>query len=136
MSIHRGPLRVMKFALAIIESARLLLWTGIYGARYLASTSRRRGMDQRASARLLRNYRLRMALLYVKAGQILGTQTGVMAQDQPRSSGRSLGTYSDAQPGFEETLRNNLPLPVDQLFKEFDGNRSLLDPLLKFTGAC
>ena len=37
MSIHRGPRTVMKSALAIIESARLLFWTGIYGARYIAS---------------------------------------------------------------------------------------------------
>jgi glutamate-1-semialdehyde 2,1-aminomutase len=121
MSIHRGPRTVMKFALAIIESARLLLWTGIYGARYLASTSRRRGMDQRASARLLRNYLLRMGPLYVKAGQILGTQTGVMAQDATEEF-RSF--FSGLTPmrsrDLSETLRNNLPLPVDQLFKEFD----------------
>jgi glutamate-1-semialdehyde 2,1-aminomutase len=97
MSIDRGPRTVMKLALAIIESARLLLWTGIYGARYLASTSRRRGMDQRLCP-LAAELPLRMGPLYVKAGQILGTQTGVMAQDAPRSSGRSSRACADAQP--------------------------------------
>ena len=86
-------------------------------------------MDQRASARLLRNYLLRMGPLYVKAGQILGTQTGVMAQDATEEF-RSF--FSGLTPMRSRDLRETLATTCTSLSincsRNSIGNQSLSDP--------
>ncbi|MFD3591112.1 aminotransferase class III-fold pyridoxal phosphate-dependent enzyme [Nocardia sp. NPDC058640] len=109
-----------KPALAVIEAGRLLLWTGFYGSRYVLGAARR-DHDQKAAARLLRDYLLRMGPLYVKAGQVLGTQTGLLTKD---ATDEFRDFFSGLEPmdraDLEQTLRLNLRAPVTELFAEFD----------------
>ncbi|MEV0247644.1 aminotransferase class III-fold pyridoxal phosphate-dependent enzyme [Nocardia sp. NPDC050712] len=107
--------------LAAVEAGRLLWWTGLYGARYVLSGAGRRDDNQQAAARLLRGYLLRMGPLYVKAGQVLGTQTGLLskdATDEFRDFFSGLAPMSRAD--LADTLREELRAPVGELFAEFD----------------
>ncbi|MEU8900639.1 aminotransferase class III-fold pyridoxal phosphate-dependent enzyme [Nocardia sp. NPDC048505] len=107
--------------LAAVEAGRLLWWTGLYGARYVFSGAAKKGADRKAAARLLRGYLLRMGPLYVKAGQVLGTQTGLLskdATDEFRDFFSGLAPMSRAE--LTETLRQELRAPVGELFADFD----------------
>ncbi|QIS09577.1 aminotransferase class III-fold pyridoxal phosphate-dependent enzyme [Nocardia arthritidis] len=111
-----------KPGLAAVEAGRLLWWTGFYGARYALSGARKKGeTGQVTAAKLLRGYLLNMGPLYIKAGQVLGTQTGLLPRDATEEF-RSF--FSNLPPmsrkDLEETLRTQLRAPVNQLFAHFD----------------
>ncbi|RJO79267.1 aminotransferase class III-fold pyridoxal phosphate-dependent enzyme [Nocardia panacis] len=116
------PDLLTRSGLAAVEAGRLLWWTGFYGARYALSGARRKGAaGQVSAAKLLRGYLLRMGPLYIKAGQVLGTQTGLL----PREATEEFRSFFSGLPPMsrkelEETLRTNLRAPVDQLFAQFD----------------
>lgn len=59
------------------EAARLTFWIIVYGVR-AALTLRVTRDREVAIARLVRGFLLRMGPMYIKAGQVLGTQTGLI----------------------------------------------------------
>ncbi|BAX94463.1 aminotransferase class III-fold pyridoxal phosphate-dependent enzyme [Mycobacterium shigaense] len=111
--------RITRLAYSLAEAARLLLWTSVLALEYLGKPRSRRSDVRRAV--LLRRFLLRMGPLYIKAGQILGTQTGLLTREASaefRSFFSGLPPMSGAQ--LARTLRKAYGKPVDQVFASFD----------------
>lgn len=103
-----------------LEGGRITWWTGFYLARYIVIG---RVRDDRWSrlASLMRGYLLRMGPLYIKAGQVLGTQSGILpkrATDEFRTFFSDLPAMSDA--ALRRVLRRGLRAPVEEVFERFD----------------
>jgi glutamate-1-semialdehyde 2,1-aminomutase len=94
----------------VLEGFRLVSWTAFFTIRYAIS-------DRRRPAALLRRYLLRLGPLYVKAGQVLGTQSGILptgATEEFRSF------FSDLPPMRPRQLRRVLGRNGTELFIDFD----------------
>ncbi|MET8102830.1 aminotransferase class III-fold pyridoxal phosphate-dependent enzyme [Streptomyces sp. NPDC005236] len=107
---------------AVVEAGRLLWWTAYYTMRWgLDRVSRSGGPDPRLRlATLLRGYLLRMGPLYMKAGQVLGTQSGLLsaeAAEEFRSFFAGLPPMSE--PALRRTVDRGLPVPVAEAFASF-----------------
>ena len=94
-----GLSRLRLAAAAVAEAGRIGWWSAFYLVRFLLG--RGRGRDARLrTAALLRGYLLRMGPLYIKAGQVLGTQSGLLSKqetDEFRSFFSELPPMSDAE---------------------------------------
>lgn len=101
---------------AAVEGFRIIGWTGLYLLRYLAGPR-----DRERLAGLLRTYLLRMGPLYVKAGQVLGTQSGVLTE---RAVDEFRHFFSDLPPmrpaALHRVLRRSLRAPVTEVFAAFE----------------
>lgn len=115
-----GLSRLRLAAAAVAEAGRIGWWSAFYLVRFLLG--RGRGRDARLrTAALLRGYLLRMGPLYIKAGQVLGTQSGLLSKqetDEFRSFFSELPPMSDA--ALRKVLRNGLGAPVEQMFSSFE----------------
>ncbi|MFC4054625.1 aminotransferase class III-fold pyridoxal phosphate-dependent enzyme [Actinomadura syzygii] len=102
--------------LAVVEAGRVLWWTVVLAVRF--GLGRR---DRVRAARLLRAYLLRMGPLYIKAGQVLGTQSGLL----PRDAVEEFRTFFAELPPMRDrvlrrTLRRGLGRSPDEVFAAFD----------------
>lgn len=101
---------------AAVEGLRIIWWTCLYLLRYLAGPRNRERL-----AGLLRAYLLRMGPLYVKAGQVLGTQSGVLTE---RAADEFRHFFSDLPPmrpaALHRVLRRGLGAPVGEVFAAFE----------------
>jgi glutamate-1-semialdehyde 2,1-aminomutase len=115
----RGRRRRLAFQ-AVFEGVRTVGWTTAHGLRYVA-TRRKHPDPELRRAVLLRNYLLRMGPLYMKAGQVLATQSGLLSK---RATDEFRSFLSDLPPmsarDLRRTLAENLPAPVDEVFAELD----------------
>jgi glutamate-1-semialdehyde 2,1-aminomutase len=107
-------------ARALSEAGRLLWWTA-YHVVVFYSTRAGRGDRSLRLAATLRSYLLRMGPLYIKAGQVLGTQSGLLPK-QATDEFRSF--FSDLPPmrpaALRRILRRGLQVPVDEAFESFE----------------
>lgn len=104
---------------AALEATRFMWWTTLAAVRYLGV--RRSSEPAEQLGALLRDYLLRMGPLYVKAGQVLGTQSGLLpktATDAFRSFFSDLPAMSERS--LRRTLDRNLPDPVEHVFAWFE----------------
>jgi len=104
----------------IFEGIRTVGWTAAYGLRYVLTRRNGTGAQLRRAV-LLRDYLLRMGPLYMKAGQVLATQSGLLskrATDEFRSFLSDLPPMSERD--LRRTLAENLPAPVGDVFAGFD----------------
>lgn len=108
---------------AVVEGLRILVWTAVYGARAAAVAVQprdRAGRDVAVSG-VVRAYLLRMGPLYMKAGQVLATQSGLLpkrATDEFRSFFCDLPAMRQA--ALKKTLRSTYRRPVREVFATFD----------------
>ncbi|WP_336007586.1 aminotransferase class III-fold pyridoxal phosphate-dependent enzyme [Streptomyces sp. KLMMK] len=103
-------------AQALLESCRVAWWTAVLAAGLCLGRR-----DRARSSRLLRAYLLRMGPLYIKAGQVLGTQSGLL----PRQVADEFRTFFDQlppmrEPALEKVLRRGLGRPPEEVFEAFD----------------
>jgi glutamate-1-semialdehyde 2,1-aminomutase len=106
-------------AQAVAEGVRIVWWTALYLLRYLF-TNRRADHTLRLAV-LLRGYLLRMGPLYIKAGQVLGTQSGLLskeATDEFRFFFSELPPMDDG--ALRRILKRSLPIPRREAFASFD----------------
>lgn len=108
---------------AALESGRIVLWTSVYGARALAVALGRgdRAAKDVAVSGVVRSYLLRMGPLYMKAGQVLATQTGLLpkrATDEFRTFFSDLPAMSRGL--LEQTLLRTYRRPVREVFETFN----------------
>ena len=109
-------------ARAVVEGGRIALWTAVYGARacavVLGGDRTRRDL---ALSGLVRAYLLHLGPLYMKAGQVLATQSGLLSK---RATDEFRGFFSDLPPmsrrALEKTLRRAYHRPVLDVFETFD----------------
>lgn len=107
---------------AAVEAGRVALWTAFYGARACAVAlgGDRPGRDVALSG-VVRAYLLRMGPLYMKAGQVLATQSGLLSK---RATDEFRGFFSDLPPmrrrALEKTLRRAYRRPVLDVFETFE----------------
>ncbi|MGW4364376.1 aminotransferase class III-fold pyridoxal phosphate-dependent enzyme [Nocardia takedensis] len=116
----RTPLPT-RIAYGFTEAVRLGGWTGVLALEY-ALDPRNRRSDLRQAA-MLRRYLLRMGPLYIKAGQILGTQTGLFsraATEEFRSFFSGLPAMS--RRSLEKVLRREYGRPIEEIFAAFDAD--------------
>ncbi|MEW1905447.1 aminotransferase class III-fold pyridoxal phosphate-dependent enzyme [Streptomyces sp. NPDC086147] len=122
----RRRTRVSRLRLAIgagSEAGRLLWWTSCFTLRWVLDRALHPGRPdaRRRLAALLRGYLLRMGPLYMKAGQILGTQSGILSS---AAAGEFRSFFSELPPMPEAALRKTmdrgLPVPVAAAFESFD----------------
>ncbi|MCX2181999.1 aminotransferase class III-fold pyridoxal phosphate-dependent enzyme [Streptomyces sp. SKN60] len=106
-----------------VEAGRLLWWTSCFMLRWVLDRALHPGRPdaRRRLAALLRSYLLRMGPLYMKAGQILGTQSGILSA---AAAGEFRAFFSDLPPMPDAALRKaidrGLPVPVAAAFESFD----------------
>jgi len=86
-----------RFHLAVLECGRLLFWSGCFGMLWLAGNGRLN------KAAMLRRYILRLGPLYIKVGQVLGTQTGLFG---PNIAHEFRQFFSDLPPMPTRALRD------------------------------
>jgi glutamate-1-semialdehyde 2,1-aminomutase len=104
---------------ALTEAARLGVCTTLLATEYgLVRPSRR---NDRRTAAMVRRYLLRMGPLYIKAGQILGTQTGLFsaeATEEFRSFFSGLPPMRNRQ--LRRVLKAAYDAPIEEVFASFD----------------
>ncbi|NJP78980.1 AarF/ABC1/UbiB kinase family protein, partial [Streptomyces sp. AA8] len=103
-------------AQALLESCRVAWWTAVLAAGLCLGRR-----DRARASRLLRAYLLRMGPLYIKAGQVLGTQSGLL----PRQVTDEFRTFFNElppmrEPALEKVLRHGLGRPPEEVFESFD----------------
>jgi glutamate-1-semialdehyde 2,1-aminomutase len=101
---------------ACVETVRVAWWTAVLLVRF--GLGRR---DQARMAGLLRGYLLRMGPLYIKAGQVLGTQSGLLSQEaigEFRMFFSGLPPMRDA--ALRRVLRNSLGRQPEEVFGSFE----------------
>jgi glutamate-1-semialdehyde 2,1-aminomutase len=116
---HPAMPRLRLAAQAAAEATRILCWTTYYAGLYLVR--RDRGDRRLRLATTLRSYLLRMGPLYMKAGQVLGTQSGLLpkqATDEFRSFFSGLPPMR--QRALVRVIRKGLRQPVEEVFDWFD----------------
>lgn len=106
----------MRVAQAAVEAVRAAWWTAVLAVRFGLGRH-----DRVRAARLLRAYLLRMGPLYIKAGQVLGTQSGLL----PREAVEEFRTFFAELPPMRERalrrmLRNSFGHSVEEVFASFD----------------
>ncbi len=121
MTAIHGPTtpRLTRLAFGLTETVRLLCWTSLLALEYILKPRSRRSDVRRAA--IVRRYLLRMGPLYIKAGQILGTQTGLFSREASaefRSFFSGLPPMRRAQ--LERVLRKAYGKSADQVFASFD----------------
>jgi glutamate-1-semialdehyde 2,1-aminomutase len=105
-----------------VEAVRIVVWTVVYGARF-AFAGRGRGAEEREVRRsaVVRKYLLRMGPLYMKACQVLATQSGMLSK---RATDEFRSFFSDLPPmsraALEATLKRNLAGEVVDVFGYFE----------------
>jgi glutamate-1-semialdehyde 2,1-aminomutase len=114
----RAPLAT-RLAFGVTEELRRGWWTGLLVLEY-ALDYRDRHSDVRRAA-MLRRYLLRMGPLYIKAGQILGTQTGLFS----RKATEEFRSFFSGLPGMRRrqvarVLHKAYDKPTEQVFSSFD----------------
>ncbi|MFE0188076.1 aminotransferase class III-fold pyridoxal phosphate-dependent enzyme [Streptomyces sp. NPDC058989] len=119
-SVVRRPRPVVQ---AAVEAGRLVWWTAYYLVRWIAEGGHRRGRAERLPrlAELLRGYLMRMGPLYMKAGQVLGTQSGLL----PKTATEEFRAFFSELPPMPEAdlrriLDRELPVAVDEAFVSFE----------------
>jgi len=103
---------------AASEAGRILWWTAYHAVLYVSHRDR---TDRRLRlAAVLRSYLLRMGPLYIKAGQVLGTQSGLLPK-QATEEFRSFfsGLQPMRQAALRRVLRRNFRMPVAEVFDSF-----------------
>lgn len=102
------------------EGARIFWWSLYYGVRYVLAGRHGEDSDVRRSV-VVREYLIRMGPLYMKAGQVLATQSGLLSK---RATDEFRSFFSDLPPmsgqALRRTLARNLPAPVEEVFEHFD----------------
>ncbi|WP_338757827.1 aminotransferase class III-fold pyridoxal phosphate-dependent enzyme [Nocardia vulneris] len=107
------------FVVGIAETVRLAWWTSILAAEYLL-VPRNRTDDVRKTA-MLRRYLLRMGPLYIKAGQILGTQTGWFSPDAADNFREFFsGLPPMSRRKLRKKVREGFGVAVEEIFADFD----------------
>src|SRR6185436_9771441 len=108
---------------AALEAVRAVTCTLAYGARF-ALTGLRGGTREQKEVRrsaVVRAYLLRMGPLYMKAGQVLATQSGLLPK---HATDEFRGFFSDLPPmrrrALARTLRRTYGRPVGEVFADFD----------------
>lgn len=117
-----GGRRLRLAAGAAAEVGRLVWWTAYFLVRWAMGHAVRRGHGdpRHRLAVLLRSYLLRMGPLYMKAGQVLGTQSGLLpgtATEEFRTFFSELPPMGDAD--LRSTLDRGLPVSVEEAFEAF-----------------
>ncbi|WP_243636695.1 aminotransferase class III-fold pyridoxal phosphate-dependent enzyme [Rhodococcus sp. Eu-32] len=101
------------------EAIRIIVWTTVFALRYYTRPKRLRSDEFMAG--LLRGFLLRMGPLYMKAGQVLGTQSGLLSKD---ATDRFRSFFADlppmSTPELREVLDEHFGRPVTAVFAEFD----------------
>jgi glutamate-1-semialdehyde 2,1-aminomutase len=103
-----------------LEGARVVGWTGFYGSRFALAAVHSDDVEVRRSV-VARQYLLRMGPLYMKAGQVLATQSGLLskrATDELRNFFSNLPPMSER--ALRQTLARHLPQPVETAFATFE----------------
>jgi glutamate-1-semialdehyde 2,1-aminomutase len=101
---------------AVVEGLRATWWTTALLLRFALGKH-----DRIRAAGLLRRYLLRMGPLYIKAGQVLGTQSGLLpreAIDEFRMFFSGLPPMRDA--ALDRVLRRALGRRPEDVFESFD----------------
>jgi glutamate-1-semialdehyde 2,1-aminomutase len=105
---------------AALEGVRIVGWTVAYGIRFGLAGLGTDSKDVKRSI-VVRRYLLRMGPLYMKGGQVLATQTGMLSK---RSTDEFRNFFSDLPPmsrrALRKTLDRNLGAPIDKVFATFD----------------
>jgi glutamate-1-semialdehyde 2,1-aminomutase len=119
-----GPVTTVRYGVqAVVESLRILVWTTVYGLRALVILARRtdRARTDVALSGVVRAYLIRMGPLYMKAGQVLATQSGLLPK---RATDEFRNFFSDLPPmsrrGLTKTLKRTYRRPIDEVFTSFD----------------
>jgi glutamate-1-semialdehyde 2,1-aminomutase len=108
---------------AVMEGWRLLVWSVVYGVRVAVIVLGRGDRVRRdvAVSGVVRSYLLRMGPLYMKAGQVLATQSGLLSK-QATDEFRSF--FCDLPPmgrsALEQTVRRTFRRPVGEVFETFE----------------
>ncbi|MDT9686975.1 aminotransferase class III-fold pyridoxal phosphate-dependent enzyme [Streptomyces sp. P9(2023)] len=120
---HQVPPHVLRAVpLAVVEGARVVWWAAYCLARWaMTRLVRRDDHSHEHTAALLRRCMLGLGPLYMKVGQVLGTQTGLLS---PEATAEFRSFFSEL-PAMNErdlrrTLARGLPLPVEEAFRSFD----------------
>jgi glutamate-1-semialdehyde 2,1-aminomutase len=114
----------------VVEGLRIVAWTAVFGIRYAAGGRRR-------PAALVKRFLLRLGPLYIKVGQILGTQSGLLPPATTEEF-RSLFAEVPAMPPAR--LRRILRRDAAGLFATFDeqpiaaGSVAQVHPATLYTG--
>jgi glutamate-1-semialdehyde 2,1-aminomutase len=103
---HHGERRVSSPAAlsAAREGGRVLLWTSVYGTRFAVACRPGTAREARTSS-VFRAYLLQMGPLYMKAGQVLATQSGLLSK---RAIDDLRSFFSDLPPMSQRALRRTL----------------------------
>ncbi|MFT4086006.1 MAG: aminotransferase class III-fold pyridoxal phosphate-dependent enzyme [Gordonia sp. (in: high G+C Gram-positive bacteria)] len=106
---------------SIREAARIAVWTVVYGVLAAVAAITHPTQRDREYSRVLRRFLLRMGPMYTKAGQVLGTQTGLISvrgADEFREFFSGLAPMSDDE--LELVLQAELDGRPDAVFASFD----------------
>jgi glutamate-1-semialdehyde 2,1-aminomutase len=101
-----------------VEVGRAVLWSALHAVAYLLA----RGPDrERRRGAVLQGYLRRMGPLYIKAGQVLATQSGLLTRAETEEF-RSFFSDLDPMPerALRRVLRSGLGRPVDEVFARFE----------------
>ena len=104
----------------VVETMRIFWWTSNSAFSYLFR--QRGGTDRNVRLAIhLKKYLLRMGPLYIKAGQVLGTQSGLLSKE---ATDEFRSFFADLPPMSERALRqvlgDDLPRPAEEIFESFD----------------
>lgn len=115
-----------------VEGIRAVWWTVFLLVRLGLARH-----DRLQMAGLLRGYLLRMGPLYIKAGQVLGTQSGLLPQeaiDEFRSFFSGLPPMPEA--ALRQVLRKSLGHQPEQVFDSFGWRPVAVGSVARYTGQC
>lgn len=119
--VSRALVRPRLWISGVIEGGRIGWWTTWYLLRYVLARRPSGGDRSLHLAVLLRSYLLRMGPLYMKAGQVLGTQSGLLSK---RATDEFRSFFSELPPMREPALRRilgrSLRAGVEEVFASFD----------------
>ncbi|QKT06056.1 aminotransferase class III-fold pyridoxal phosphate-dependent enzyme [Gordonia sp. X0973] len=120
---HSRPLGAGVLAVrGAVEAVRLLWWSLVFGCRAAITVVGKTGDERnRAYSRVLRSFLLRMGPMYIKAGQVLGTQTGLLTTagaDEFREFFSGVPPMSQRRLG--RVLRAEFPDGLERVFADFD----------------
>ncbi|HEY6798696.1 MAG TPA: aminotransferase class III-fold pyridoxal phosphate-dependent enzyme [Kineosporiaceae bacterium] len=122
-ALHRVRTMLRYGSRAVLESGRIVAWTAVYGTRAGTVALGRRSQEEKdvALSGIARSYLLRMGPLYMKAGQVLATQSGLLPK---RATDEFRGFFSDLPPmsrrDLARTLDRAYQRPVEEVFETFD----------------
>ncbi|WP_447035745.1 aminotransferase class III-fold pyridoxal phosphate-dependent enzyme [Streptomyces sp. DSM 118878] len=119
---YRAPVhRLRALALAVVEGSRVMWWAAYFLVSWSVGRLVRRDGDPLVRvAASLRRCLLGLGPLYMKVGQVLGTQTGLLP---PEATAEFRTFFSELPPMSEKDLRRTLGrglhVPVEEAFTSF-----------------